>query len=136
MKLLIVVAMTVALAGVSANAAQPGKQKKHKEVQHAVETDRDSGANVAVHVVFGRSEIQVVRSHYAPRYANLPRGLQKKVARGGALPPGWQKKMEPFPPVLERRLSALPPGYSRGVIDAHAVIYNSRGIIVDVAVLF
>lgn len=24
----------------------------------------------------------------------LPRGLQKKVARGGELPPGWQKKLQ------------------------------------------
>ena len=24
----------------------------------------------------------------------LPRGLQKKVARGGELPPGWQKKLK------------------------------------------
>jgi hypothetical protein len=29
------------------------------------------------------------------RAANLPPGLQKKVARGKALPPGWQKKLNP-----------------------------------------
>ena len=26
--------------------------------------------------------------------ASLPKGLQKKVARGGELPPGWQKKLQ------------------------------------------
>jgi hypothetical protein len=26
--------------------------------------------------------------------AALPKGLQKKVARGGELPPGWQKKLQ------------------------------------------
>jgi hypothetical protein len=63
--------------------------------------------------------------------------LQKKVARGGSLPPGWQKKFEPFPSVLERRLSPLPSGYRRGVLEGHAVIFNSRtNIIVDFAVLF
>ena len=25
----------------------------------------------------------------------LPKGLQKKLARGGELPPGWQKKLQP-----------------------------------------
>ena len=44
--------------------------------------------------------------------------------------------MEPFPVALERGLPPLPAGYHRGVFDAHAVIYNSKGMIVDVAVLF
>jgi hypothetical protein len=44
--------------------------------------------------------------------------------------------MEPFPAELERNCAPLPAGYRRGVIDAHAVIYNSRGAIIDVAVLF
>lgn len=26
--------------------------------------------------------------------SSLPKGLQKKVARGGELPPGWQKKLQ------------------------------------------
>ena len=50
----------------------------------------------------------ILRNYYAPRYRNLPPGLQKKVARGGQLPPGWQKKFEPFPVVLERQLPVLP----------------------------
>jgi hypothetical protein len=59
------------------------------------------------------------------------------VARGGQLPPGWQKKLEPFPVVVEQRLPVLPPDYRRGVLDGHAVIYNTRShVIVDVAVLF
>lgn len=55
----------------------------------------------------------------------------------GELPPGWKKKFEPFPVALERQLTMLPSSYRRGVIDGHAVIYNSRThVIVDVAVLF
>jgi hypothetical protein len=51
--------------------------------------------------------------------------------------PGWQKKREPFPVALERRLASLPTGYQRGVIDGHAVIDGSRShVIFDVAVLF
>jgi hypothetical protein len=37
---------------------------------------------------------------------------------------------------LERECEPLPAGYRRGVLDAHAVIYNSHGTIIDLAVLF
>jgi hypothetical protein len=87
-------------------------------------------------VSWGTRDIEMIRRHYAPRYRNLPPGLQKKYARTGQLPPGWQKKIEPLPASLERECAPLPAGYRRGVIDAHAVIYNSRGTIIDVAVLF
>ena len=96
----------------------------------------DTVPAATVSVSWGSHDIEAVRRYYAPRYRSLPPGLQKKYARTGQLPPGWQKKMEPLPASLERDCSPLPAGYRRGVIDAHAVIYNSRGVIVDVAVLF
>lgn len=111
------------------------KGKKHSKSQRVVEDNR--GNSVAIHVVFLPREVSVIREHYAPRYRNLPPGLQKKLARTGQLPPGWRKKMEPFPVAMERQLVALPNGYRRGVIDGHAVIYNPRTqVIVDLAVLF
>lgn len=118
-------------------ADQPGKAKKHKDSRPAVvhHEDRDT-ASASVRVAWTSHDIDVIRRHYAPKYRNLPPGLRKKYARTGQLPPGWQKKMEPFPAKLERDCAPLPHGYHRGVIDAHAVIYNSRGVIVDVAVLF
>ena len=88
-----------------------------------------------VDVRFSTGHVQVIRGYYAPRYRNLPPGLQKKYARTGQLPPGWQKKMEPFPVAIERDLPRLPDGYRRGVIDGHAVITRG-GTIIDVAVLF
>jgi len=59
-----------------------------------------------------------------PPAAELPPGLQKKVARGKSLPPGWQKKLargerldheyyswgRGLPDDLLRRLSPPPPG--------------------------
>lgn len=59
--------------------------------------------------------------------SGLPKGLQKKVARGGELPPGWQKKLqkgavlEPTvvshgTPVSERIRVTLPLG-QKGSID-------------------
>jgi hypothetical protein len=87
--------------------------------------------------VFLPREVSVIREYYAPRYRNLPHGLQKKLARTGQLPPGWRKKMEPLPVAVERQLVVLPYGYRRGVLDGHAVIYNPRTqVIVDLAVLF
>ena len=129
----------VMLAGTVVTAAAPqGRGKKHAKPAHtAVERDARPDARVGVQVMFASVDVTILRNHYAPRYRNLPPGLQKKVARGGALPPGWQKKFEPFPVALERRLTALPAGYRRGVIDGHAVIYNSRtNVILDVAQLF
>jgi hypothetical protein len=87
--------------------------------------------------VFSTEDVRVIREYYAPRYRSLPPGLQKKYARTGQLPPGWQKKMQPFDPVVERRLVALPAGYSRGIVDGRAVIYDDRThVMVDMAVVF
>jgi hypothetical protein len=86
--------------------------------------------------VFSTHDVQIIREHYAPKYRNLPPGLQKKLARTGSLPPGWQKKLEPLPFELERRLVGLPDGYRRGVIDGHAVIYRPGGVLIDATVLF
>ena len=103
----------------------------------AVVDGERSAVHGDVHIVFSSHEVQVIREHYAPRYRTLPPGLQKKLARTGTLPPGWQKKMEPFPVGLERQMVALPPGYQRGVIDGHAVIYRpGTSVIVDARVLF
>jgi hypothetical protein len=44
--------------------------------------------------------------------------------------------MEPFPATLERDCTRLPAGYRRGVFDAHALIFNAHGTIIDVTVLF
>jgi len=107
--------------------------KGHAQRGHA------SGSQLSgsVHVVFSTEDVRVIREYYAPRYRSLPPGLQKKYARTGQLPPGWQKKMQPLDPVVERRLVALPAGYSRGIVDGRAVIYDDRThVMVDMAVVF
>lgn len=113
------------LGGAMPSADKRKKHKRHADVSHT---------SVNVHVAFGDSDVHIIRTHYASR---LPKGLRKKYERTGHLPPGWQKKMEPLPVVIERELVVLPAGYRRGVIEGHAVIYNERsGVIIDVAVLF
>jgi hypothetical protein len=79
----------------------------------------------------------VISDYYAPRYRRLPPGLAKKYARTGHLPPGWEKRVEPLPVVVERQLIALPDGYRRGIIDGQAVIYLPRTqVVIDVVGLF
>jgi Ni/Co efflux regulator RcnB len=130
-------ALVLGSAVVDAHKDKKHKGKKGKHEHHAVRVDdRDERDAVSVKIVWAPREVEVVRRHYGPKYRNLPPGLQKKYARTGQLPPGWRKKMQPFPADVERHCAPLPSGYHRGVIDAHAVIYNSRGMIIDVAVLF
>ena len=132
--------MTLAgvLLGSTVATTAPKQGKGHKKANHAHATTADRpDTHVNVHVAFGSGDVTLIREHYAPRYRNLPPGLQKKVARGGQLPPGWRKKFEPFPVALERRLVVLPADHRRGIMDGHAVIYNTRSnVIIDVAVLF
>src|SRR6266550_2036626 len=126
----------VFLAGAALGADSPGQGKGRKQGND--ERGRvDTAPRVDVHVAFGSGDVGILREYYAPRYRNLPPGLQKKVARGGQLPPGWQKKFEPFPYEVERELAPLPRDCGRGVIDGHAVIYNTRThAVIDVTVLF
>jgi len=81
-------------------------------------------------------DVVVIRDYYKPYYRPLPPGLQKKYYRGGYLPPGWAKRVYPVPVYLEPQLVVVPQGYRRGIIDGQAVVYNDRGFVLDVAVLF
>ena len=119
----------------SANDSKKDHSKGKKDA--SVERASGSGTNVAVKVVFLPREVRIIQGYYGTRFQGLPPGLQKKYRRTGQLPPGWRKKIEPFPVAVERQLTVLPPGYARGVIDGHAVIYNPRTqVIFDIAVLF
>lgn len=87
---------------------------------------------------FADKDVQVLGAYYAPQAPrSLPPGLAKKYARTGKLPPGWQKKMQPIPVVVERQLVPLPRDYRRGIVDGFAIVYNSRtGVTIDVVALF
>lgn len=124
------------LSGVPATA-DSGKEQGRRGKPPTTSRTAEPRAHASTSIHFEVDHVRVIRAHYGRQARQLPPGLQKKYARTGQLPPGWQKKMEPIPPAIERDLPRLPDGYGRGVIDGHAVIYNSRtGLIVDVAVLF
>ncbi len=82
-------------------------------------------------------DVRVISAYYAPRYRSLPPGLENKLYRDGHLPPGWEKRMEPFPVEVERQLVPVPQGYRRGFIDGFAVLYSPRTqVIVDITAVF
>lgn len=92
----------------------PGKGKKKGQ-------NNDRGNDDSRY--FRSQDYGVIERYYSgPR--NLPPGLRKKYYRTGTLPPGWQKKLQPFPQELVRQLPPLPPNCQRGYIDGVAVVYD------------
>ena len=74
-----------------------------KHGKHEDDDDRDFDHH-AGNCRFQPVEVRVIREYYAPRYRDLPPGLQKKLYRTGHLPPGWERRIEPVPVIIEQRL--------------------------------
>ena len=130
------IALALLLVSVASTASASSKhwhENGGHSKKHAVrDDDRD-----ARDCYFHSGDVRIIREYYQPRYRDLPPGLAKKLRRTGHLPPGWQKKMEPVPVVVERQLIALPPGYRRGYIDGAVVVYVPRtNVIVDIVAIF
>lgn len=91
-----------------------------------------------VRVVFTDRDRAIIRDWYEDRRRSLPPGLAKK----GKLPPGHAKRWGPreslppgltyrhLPPELERRLSRLPEGYARVIIETDIYIVNTRSRVI------
>lgn len=129
-----------ATIGVSEAAADDRKGGKHRYSRHDDrdddwDDDRDHDRRDRRRRYFSDREVILVRDYYRPRYRHEGRG-HYKYYRSGYLPRGWHRRMRPYPVYVEREVVVLPRGYRRGIIDGHAVVYNSRGLIIDVAVLF
>jgi hypothetical protein len=122
------------------------KDKKDKKNKHG-EGEQGENGSVAVQVVFGKRDPEIVRTYYswqgsglppglAKRGGNLPPGLEKQLQRNGQLPPGLQKKLVPFPVELERRLPPLPPNYVRVFVGGRGLIVDAQFHIMDVVEIF
>jgi hypothetical protein len=97
-----------------------GEGKNNKENQQGNDQHGDHDSRY-----FRREDYGAVERFYnGPR--DLPPGLRKKYYRTGKLPPGWQKKIRPFPPELVRVLPPPRPNCERGYIDGVAVVYDPR----------
>ncbi len=122
----------------AAAASALGKDKDDK--QHGKgkgQKDRDNDQDEKHHEkenrggYFRTQDYVYVRQFYGGP-ASLPPGLRKKYYRTGTLPPGWEKRFQPFPPLLVQQLPPLAPYYDRGYIDGYAVVVDRRTrIIVD-----
>jgi hypothetical protein len=129
--------MTVMIAGVvlcgtvfagAAEAGDHGRGRGH--YKHGREVVYESRGYFRPH------DVVVIRDYYRPYYRPMPRGYERVYYRGGYLPGGWERRIRPVPVYLEPELVVVPQGYRRGIIDGRAVVYNNRGFILDVAVLF
>ena len=112
-------ALSAALIGtmgiMSATPAEGGPRHRRERRQDVAVVVPDSYA--AARASFSPREVYVIREYYAPRHRTLPPGLQKKFYRTGQLPPGWQKRLEPFPvgtrAATGRPTERLPSGSDR-----------------------
>ena len=128
--------LTIIVAGVlvggvlaeSAEAKDHGRGRRGREVREYRDGYRGR--------YFRDRDIVVIRDYYRPYYRPAPRGVRYRYSRGGYLPSGWRTRVVAVPVYLEPRFAPVPYGYHRGLIDGHAVIYNSRGFILDIAAVF
>jgi hypothetical protein len=84
-------------------------------------------------VYFSDRDQDVIREYFRHDRDDrrLPPGLEKQMRRNGSLPPGLQRRAEPFPHDLERRMGSLPRGYSRVILSGRAMILRDDSEIVD-----
>ncbi len=83
---------------------------------------------------FRSGDARLIQEHC--RIQSLPPGLQKKLYRTGHLPPGWEKRFQPFPAVVERQLPPVCVGCRRGLFGSFAIVFNERtSVIVDIVAL-
>src|SRR5262252_2227421 len=132
--MLLVVAgfMTISPQGVTAKDHGDEHGRKHGRDDDDEDRDRHRRFGDSC---FREDHLRVIRGYYVER--GLPPGLAKKYYRTGQLPPGWQKKIQPFPYEVERSLPPVPPGYARGYVDGYAVVYQPRTqVVIDLHAVF
>ena len=129
--LLTVILAGVLLGGVFTSTAEAGDRRgKHRRVE--ARYYHDGGYYRGGY--FRPRDVVVIRDYYRPYYRPVPRAY--RYYRGGYLPAGWRTRVAPVPVYVEREFVPVPYGYHRGFIDGHAVVYNSRGFILDIAAVF
>jgi Ni/Co efflux regulator RcnB len=129
-RLLTVIVAGMLLGGVFASTADAG-DRHGKHGRNDARHYRDGG----YYRGYARPHnVVVVRNYYRPYYRPVPYAY--RYYRGGYLPPGWRTRVVPVPVYLEPQFVAVPYGYNRGFIDGHAVVYNSRGFILDISAVF
>jgi ABC-type Zn2+ transport system substrate-binding protein/surface adhesin len=74
--------------------------------------------------------------HLPPRARqerSIATGLEKQLVGRGSLPPGLQKRIQPCPMELERRLPPPPPDCVNVIVGGHVVLLNHKtNIVMDI----
>jgi len=129
--------------------AQGNGKGKHSQVGVGEQDQNDRKTTVAVSVSIGRNDERIIREWFSQpanmrglppglaKKEQLPPGLQKHLARNGQLPPGLQKKIQPMPPILEARLTPLPEGKRRIIINGSVILLDQQNnLILDMIAVF
>ncbi len=139
------VSLVLILGTVNLNAQGRGKGNR------AQSDDGVQGyaTNATVTVSIGQHDQQVIHEWFSresnlqglppglAKREKLPPGLQRQLVRNGQLPPGLQKKVQPLPSDLEVRLTRLPEGRRRVVINGSIILLDERkNLILDMVAIF
>ncbi|MEW4981577.1 MAG: hypothetical protein AB1Y26_12175 [Cycloclasticus sp.] len=129
------------------------KKVKEKKSEHQQKSERNFSNSERSHIEdYYRADVakrsnKKDKKKQKNKSKNMPYGLQKKLERGGQLPPGWQTKVargevldadilrhsERIPYELERRLPALRDGEEiRRVGDKVVRVLEGNGTVIDV----
>jgi hypothetical protein len=91
--------------------------------------DNDSGYS------FGERDREVLQGCLSSYdFESLPPGIQKKLARGGTLPPGQAKKLRSLPDSCTERLPRLPRGVSRIIFGDRVILIDGGNRILDILI--
>lgn len=114
-----------------------GRGHGHGKGKHEERDDRsggtdvslrgDAGGLVSVNISVGDARLWVRESGVRERYADLPPGIRKNLARGKPLPPGIAKRLPP--PALQQRLPHY-PGYEWQVCGKDLVLVAVTSLVV------
>lgn len=135
LKLFLKPALTLSLLAVFSISYAPAQGNGKGHGKHDRDDDQqeqsDHGNPHGQGRYFRDSDYGVLRQYYSGP-TNLPPGLRKKYYRTGTLPPGWEKRFQPMPPVVVQQLPPVPEYCERGYVDGYAVVYDKRTrIIID-----
>jgi hypothetical protein len=131
MRLTMNIFIALLIVGVSSLNAQGRGNGKHAQSGVA---GQDAKTAVAVSVSIGKNDERIIHEWFSQpantkglppglaKREQLPPGLQKQLARNGQLPPGLQKKIQPVPASLEARLTRLPEGRRRIIINGSVIL--------------
>ena len=102
MRLLILICIAIFISN-SVSAKKPKDKNSKKQQQESSASVNYGDEKISLSAsLFTRSEVGVLntyRTHSQNKHKKIPKGLQKKMAKGGSLPPGWQKKLNRGEPI-------------------------------------